>query len=268
MLPPMPPAIITDFLPDGTVGAPYSELLTADGSMPITWNVENGSLPAGLTLIGDTISGTPTAAGTFLFTVKAENSEGSDTEELSITITTSGDVTQRKEPRYISRTLTDGAPNGMEIMVSGERIRTDTRLHVARIASNAEGYGAYSEAIGEASEEGRLLLSCNIWLTGGFRGRVTVSFHVGEAYNGGVITILHYNRNRLETYTAVVEDGWASIVVDALSPFAVIHTGIVMPNKIVLDPPKTGGAQAAGGALLTLAACAAAVAFGRRRKGV
>ena len=47
------------------------------------------SLPAGLSLNEDTgeISGTPTADGTAKFTVKAENSAGSDTKELSITIT-------------------------------------------------------------------------------------------------------------------------------------------------------------------------------------
>ena len=42
----------------------------------------------GLSLNKDTgkISGTPTAAGSSTFTVKATNSAGSDTKELSITI--------------------------------------------------------------------------------------------------------------------------------------------------------------------------------------
>ena len=81
--------ITTDTLPDGKVGEAYSQTLTATGTTPITWNISGGDLPDGLTLnetIGK-ISGTPTTAGTSTFTVKATNSAGSDTKELSITIT-------------------------------------------------------------------------------------------------------------------------------------------------------------------------------------
>ena len=88
--PDAPPTITTDTLPDGKVGALYRHTLTADGTTPIRWSVENGNgvLPAGLSLNADTgeISGTPTADGTAKFTVKATNSAGSNTKELSITV--------------------------------------------------------------------------------------------------------------------------------------------------------------------------------------
>ena len=82
------PSITTDTLPNGKVGEAYSQTLTATGTAPITWSVDGG-LPADLSLNVNTgeISGTPTAAGTSTFTVKATNSAGSDTKELSITIT-------------------------------------------------------------------------------------------------------------------------------------------------------------------------------------
>ena len=84
------PSITTNTLPNGKVGEAYSQTLTADGTTPIRWSVENGNgvLPVGLSLNADTgeISGTPTADGTAKFTVKATNSAGSDTKELSITI--------------------------------------------------------------------------------------------------------------------------------------------------------------------------------------
>ena len=81
------PSITTDTLPDGKVGEAYSQILTATGTEPITWSI-SGELPKGLTLKETTgeISGTPTAEGTASFTVKATNSAGSDTKELSITI--------------------------------------------------------------------------------------------------------------------------------------------------------------------------------------
>ena len=81
------PSITITTLPDGKVGAAYSQALAATGTTPITWALESGSsLPAGLNLSGDTISGTPTTAGTFTFTVKATNSAGDDTKELTIVI--------------------------------------------------------------------------------------------------------------------------------------------------------------------------------------
>ena len=82
------PTITTDTLPGGKVGEAYSQTLSATGTTPITWGIDSGNLPAGLTLDEATgeISGTPTAAGTASFTVKAENSAGSDTKELSIAI--------------------------------------------------------------------------------------------------------------------------------------------------------------------------------------
>lgn len=82
------PTITTSSLPDGKVGEAYSQTLTATGTAPITWSIDGG-LPAGLSLNADTgeISGTPTAEGTATFTVKATNSAGSNTKELSITIT-------------------------------------------------------------------------------------------------------------------------------------------------------------------------------------
>ena len=80
--------ITTSTLPDGKVGEAYNQTLAADGTAPITWSI-SGALPDGLKLDGNTggISGEPTAEGTATFTVKAENSGGSDTKELSITIT-------------------------------------------------------------------------------------------------------------------------------------------------------------------------------------
>jgi len=83
---PTKPAITTVTLPDGKVGDAYSQTLAANGTNPIAWGIEAGTLPDGLTLVGDTIKGTPSKAGEFKFTVKATNGGGSDTKELTIKI--------------------------------------------------------------------------------------------------------------------------------------------------------------------------------------
>ena len=83
---PTKPVITTVALPDGKVGDAYNQTLAATGTNPITWGIEAGTLPDGLTLVGDTIKGTPSKAGDFKFTVKATNGGGSDTKELTIKI--------------------------------------------------------------------------------------------------------------------------------------------------------------------------------------
>lgn len=84
-----PPRITTTSpLASGTVGTAYSSVTLAASGNPTSWEITEGSLPAGLTLDENTgvISGTPTAQGTSNFTVTATNSGGSDSEQLSITI--------------------------------------------------------------------------------------------------------------------------------------------------------------------------------------
>src|SRR5260370_2628192 len=81
--------ITTSSLPAGTVGAAYSQTLGASGGTPpYTWSVASGSLPAGLDLAaGETISGTPGAAGSSSFTVRVTDSAGgSATNALSLTV--------------------------------------------------------------------------------------------------------------------------------------------------------------------------------------
>ena len=87
------PIIITETLPDGTVGTYYIKLVEATGTTVIHWSLVNGSgeLPTGLNLsnLSGTIYGTPTAEGTFPFTVKAENVAGYYTKQFSIKINNS-----------------------------------------------------------------------------------------------------------------------------------------------------------------------------------
>lgn len=74
-------------LPSGTEGQSYSQKLAAEGTAP-TWSVTDGNLPDGLNLNKSTgeIFGTPSAPGTFKFTVTATNVAGSNSKELSIII--------------------------------------------------------------------------------------------------------------------------------------------------------------------------------------
>ncbi|MFC5569283.1 putative Ig domain-containing protein [Lysobacter yangpyeongensis] len=63
-------------LPGASVAAAYSQSISASGgTAPYTFAVSAGALPAGLSLgAGGTLSGTPTAGGTYIFTVSATDS--------------------------------------------------------------------------------------------------------------------------------------------------------------------------------------------------
>jgi outer membrane protein OmpA-like peptidoglycan-associated protein len=70
-----------------TVGTAYSDSVTASGT-GVTYSIDEGALPYGLTLNSSTgaITGTPTAAGEYTFTIKAENADGSDLAEFTMVV--------------------------------------------------------------------------------------------------------------------------------------------------------------------------------------
>jgi hypothetical protein len=65
-------SITTQTIPGGTVGTNFSATLSATGgTTPYTWSLSSGNLPPGLLLQGSgTISGNPSSAGLFSFTVQ------------------------------------------------------------------------------------------------------------------------------------------------------------------------------------------------------
>jgi hypothetical protein len=90
--PPLPLVITSgSCCPAGTVGVAYHVNFFADGGVqPYTWSIPSGQLPPGLTLTPKPpagLSGTPTTAGTFTFTVAVTDKAGTQTTEPgSITI--------------------------------------------------------------------------------------------------------------------------------------------------------------------------------------
>ena len=83
-----PPAISTLTLPDGVVGTPYAETITATGTPDPTFTLEvPDTLPPGVTLGSDgELFGEPTAAGEYTFSVTATNEHGADTHEYTVVI--------------------------------------------------------------------------------------------------------------------------------------------------------------------------------------
>lgn len=82
-----PPVITTSSLPNGLLENVYSCLPLNAGIGDVAWEVVSGNLPDGLTLSADgNITGITQKEGTFTFTVRATNSAGYHTKQLSIKI--------------------------------------------------------------------------------------------------------------------------------------------------------------------------------------
>ena len=94
--------ITTLSLPNGAVGVTYGASVQASGgALPIIWSVYSGALPPGLALQGThtnagMVTGTPTSAGTYAFTIEAEDSSNPaqlQYQALEITINPAGPLT-------------------------------------------------------------------------------------------------------------------------------------------------------------------------------
>ena len=80
------PPVIQQDPTDGVVGQAYSSRFVITGAPPPTVTQISGELPPGLTLASDgALTGTPTTAGSYEFTVKADNHVG--TADASVTVT-------------------------------------------------------------------------------------------------------------------------------------------------------------------------------------
>jgi len=84
------PALLFPAPPGGEAEVAYSDQLTVTGgTSPYAWSVSTGNLPAGITLSSSTglLSGTPTTAGSYSFTVKVTDSASlTATEPVILTV--------------------------------------------------------------------------------------------------------------------------------------------------------------------------------------
>lgn len=129
--------VITSTIPPARTGNPYLATLTANGgTVPYTWFLESGNLPAGLTLNPKTgvISGTPTCAGRSDFTLRVTDA---GTPAVSTT-----------KPFSV---ITSGTPCAAEIEISKESAVNAPRLTAEQGATGVrfqmQGAGTFSLAV-------------------------------------------------------------------------------------------------------------------------
>lgn len=108
-----PLEITTDSLPDGFINVSYEANILAEGGIqPYSWTVIDGLLPAGLRLdvSAAVISGTPTTAGAYTFTVQVNDSDKNvANRQYTVSINTMASVTIKG--RFVDYFTSEPIPN-------------------------------------------------------------------------------------------------------------------------------------------------------------
>ncbi len=102
---PAPEITLEDF-PNATVGTSYDIELKANVTDSVIWTLDDGELPPGMYISGNRITGTPTEAGTYIFTLKAENISGYDTKLFIIVVNTQPVIISGDTPYGSIRAIT------------------------------------------------------------------------------------------------------------------------------------------------------------------
>ncbi|MEV8339298.1 Ig domain-containing protein [Leucobacter sp. NPDC077196] len=108
---PAAPVWVQQSLGDPVVGTAVSVTFTASGATKPTYSVVAGELPDGLTLNSTTgvVSGTPTAAGAYSFTLRAENPTGTDDLEVTGTVNAAPGAITGTPGQFVVGTTATGA---------------------------------------------------------------------------------------------------------------------------------------------------------------
>ena len=167
-----PLAISTTSLANGVVNVGYSATLTASGgTLPYTWSIADGSLPTGLTLNASSgaITGTPSSAGAFNFTVQASDASSpvqSATNALSLAVASLPPVVTLSPSTAVPGRVDAGVDSAVEL---GVKFRSD-------VAGTITGIRFYKAAANTGTHIG------NLWTSAGTR-LATATFS-GETASG------------------------------------------------------------------------------------
>ena len=202
-------AITTTTLAAATMGKEYRQQITATGGTPITWSY-SGTLPDGMTLAANTgiLSGTPTQEGSFRFAVKATNSTGFSTRQMTLVVAGSEyTVTKGANSEW-----TQGGDKGIEFSGSGKGTFT------VKVDGAAVAAGKYT-----ASADGSTVTLKPEYLDTLAAGSHTVTLVYGDGSAKAKFTIKAKDKTVAPTVSS--QPASASVNADSSATFTVTASG-------------------------------------------
>ena len=206
---PAAPAITTTTLAAATMGKEYRQQITATGGTPITWSY-SGTLPDGMTLAANTgiLSGTPTQEGSFRFAVKATNSTGFSTRQMTLVVAGSEyTVTKGANSEW-----TQGGDKGIDFSGSGKGTFT------VKVDGAAVAAGKYT-----ASADGSTVTLKPEYLDTLAAGSHTVTLFYGDGSAKAKFTIKAKDKTVAPTVSS--QPASASVNADSSATFTVTASG-------------------------------------------
>ena len=206
---PAAPAITTTTLAAATMGKEYRQQITATGGTPITWSY-SGTLPDGMTLAANTgiLSGTPTQEGSFRFAVKATNSTGFSTRQMTLVVAGSEyTVTKGANSEW-----TQGGDKGVDFSGSGKGTFT------VKVDGAAVAAGKYT-----ASADGSTVTLKPEYLDTLAAGSHTVTLVYGDGSAKAKFTIKAKDKTVAPTVSS--QPASASVNADSSATFTVTASG-------------------------------------------
>jgi predicted hotdog family 3-hydroxylacyl-ACP dehydratase len=186
-----PPLWVDNVLADTfAVGTPYSDSVSATNSPSYT--ITAGALPAGISLnsVTGAVTGTPTTAGVYSFTIRAANADGAVTATYSGTVTAVPAWTDQTLGNFLQgRAYSDGvvATNSPSYSVTAGTLPAGTSLNSATglITGTPTGTGAYSFTITATNTYGSI--------TANFSGTIKLPPNWIDNQLGSFITGVEYS---------------------------------------------------------------------------
>jgi hypothetical protein len=185
--------ITTKTLPTGYLGSNYSATLSATGGSGkgYTWSIPPGTLPAGLGLVKDKITGEPTAMATTQFTVEVKDSAShTATANLSIAVDAGLAVsTSALANGYVgsaysaSLAATGGSGTGYKWSVSSGTLPKGLKLSAGAISGKPTAVGAKSFTI-EVKDSASNKATAKLTLTVGPELEITSALTLPVGYVG------------------------------------------------------------------------------------
>ncbi|MEI6094962.1 MAG: putative Ig domain-containing protein, partial [Gammaproteobacteria bacterium] len=193
--------------PDNEVGTAYLQTNVAnDGTAPYTFSVASGSIPAGTTLNTATgsVSGTPTTAGAYAYTINVVDSDGGSETTPAITGTISGPVGLTATPSTytevnVNYLQTNGATDGtrpFHYTLDSGTLPAGTTLdpHTGTVSGTPTASGTFSYTIKVTDDDAAMAIAA----TGG-----TMNAALSTTNPSAVIA----NAGQTASFSAVASDG-------------------------------------------------------------
>ena len=212
----------------------YSQTITPSGGTgAIVIGVSAGTLPTGLSLTGTTLSGTPSASGTFNFTVSGTDSVGATgSQAYSVVVNPAVTLSPSSLPNWTanksgySQTIVSNGGTGVIALGLSGTLPTGLSLSGSSISGTPTVSGTYNFTVSGTD-------------TVGATGSQAYSVIINSAPSLSPASLPNWTVNKSGYIQTIVSSGGTGLIPLGLS--GTIPTGLTLSGSLIAGMPNTAG---------------------------